>query len=112
MHAHELTVRFSAAQSSFARCRATNRFTDEAPLPPIELPDFAELAERQTERLAVAKASRDGGAVARALQAIKAAAEGSEPLMPPLLVAVRQRSTIGEISDVLRDAWGVYQPGR
>jgi methylmalonyl-CoA mutase N-terminal domain/subunit len=89
-----------------------NRFTDDASLPPIEIPDYEELAERQTERLAAAKASRDGGAVARALHAVKTAAEGSEPLMSPVLDAVRLRSTLGEISDVLRDAWGLYQPAR
>ena len=32
------------------------------------------------------------------------------PLMPPILDAVRARATLGEISDTLRDAWGVYRP--
>jgi len=28
--------------------------------------------------------------------------------MEPVLEAVRARATLGEISDVLRDVWGVY----
>jgi methylmalonyl-CoA mutase N-terminal domain/subunit len=29
--------------------------------------------------------------------------------MPPILAAVRARATLGEISDTLRDVWGVYR---
>jgi methylmalonyl-CoA mutase N-terminal domain/subunit len=30
--------------------------------------------------------------------------------MEPIIDAVRARATLGEISDVLRDAWGVHDP--
>jgi methylmalonyl-CoA mutase N-terminal domain/subunit len=30
--------------------------------------------------------------------------------MPPIIEAVRARTTLGEISDTLRDVWGVYRP--
>ena len=30
--------------------------------------------------------------------------------MPPILDAVRARATLGEISDALREVWGVYRP--
>jgi len=30
--------------------------------------------------------------------------------MPPIIEAVRARATLGEISDALRQAWGVYRP--
>ena len=30
--------------------------------------------------------------------------------MPPIIDAVRARATLGEISDTLRDVWGVYRP--
>jgi methylmalonyl-CoA mutase N-terminal domain/subunit len=29
--------------------------------------------------------------------------------MPPIIEAVRARATLGEISDTLRDIWGVYR---
>jgi len=45
----------------------------------------------------------------RALTALEVAARASgAPLMEPVLEAVRARATLGEISDVLRDVWGVY----
>ena len=87
-----------------------NRFTDDSAVPPIETPDYSALAVRQRERLAQVKAARNGAAVAAALAAVSAAAAGSEPLMPPILDAVRARSTVGEISDALRPVWGVYRP--
>lgn len=86
-----------------------NRFTDDAPPAAIETPDFADLAARQAERLARARAARDPGAVAAGLAALDQAARGTAPMMPPILAAVRARATLGEISDVLRRAWGTYQ---
>jgi methylmalonyl-CoA mutase N-terminal domain/subunit len=31
--------------------------------------------------------------------------------MPVILDAVRARASVGEISDGLREVWGVYRPG-
>jgi methylmalonyl-CoA mutase N-terminal domain/subunit len=45
------------------------------------------------------------------LTALRAAAEGQVPLMPPIIEAVRARATLGEISDALRQVWGIYHPG-
>lgn len=88
-----------------------NRFTDDAPPPHIERPDFSALAARQKERLAEAKARRDPARVASALAAVRECGAGSEPLMPAIIDAVRARATLGEISDALREVWGVYGRG-
>jgi methylmalonyl-CoA mutase N-terminal domain/subunit len=49
--------------------------------------------------------------VKRALGEIETAARApAAPLMEPILDAVRARATLGEISDVLRSAWGVHDP--
>jgi len=44
------------------------------------------------------------------LASLRTAADATEPLMPLILDAVRARGTVGEISDALRDVWGVYRP--
>jgi methylmalonyl-CoA mutase N-terminal domain/subunit len=88
-----------------------NRFTDGSPPPVIEAPDFSALEARQRARLADARRHREAGAVHSALAALGSAAGGTAPLMPPILEAVRARATLGEISDTLRDVWGVYKPG-
>ncbi len=87
-----------------------NRFTDESPALAIEAPNFPELEARQRERLAGVKARRDGSAVEAALAAVAAAAGSTRPLVPPIVEAVRARATLGEISDALRQVWGVYRP--
>jgi methylmalonyl-CoA mutase N-terminal domain/subunit len=109
------------ARSAYAQQRAVesgarvvvgvNRYSDDAPLPAVPAPDYSALAEAQRRRLAEARRRRDGGAVARGLGALRAAAERPDaPLMPAIVEAVRARATVGEISDVLRAAWGVYRP--
>ncbi len=86
-----------------------NRFTDGSPPPVIETPDYSALEGAQRDRLAAVKQRRDGKAVAARLSELRSAAAGSSPLMPPILEAVRARATLGEISDTLREVWGVYR---
>ncbi len=87
-----------------------NRFTDDSALPATARPDYSALALRQQARLAEVKATRDQRAVTGTLADVGVAARGTTPLMPPIIEAVRARATLGEISDVLRQAWGVYRP--
>jgi len=88
-----------------------NRFTDGSPPPVIETPDFAALATVQAAALEAVRATRDGAAVTAALAAVREAATGTTPLMPLIITAVRVRATLGEISDALREVWGVWRGG-
>jgi methylmalonyl-CoA mutase N-terminal domain/subunit len=64
----------------------------------------------QREKLVALRASRNSEAVQSALALIRAAAdEPATNLMPTLVEAVKARVTLGEISDVLRSAWGTYR---
>ncbi|HSD66890.1 MAG TPA: methylmalonyl-CoA mutase family protein, partial [Vicinamibacteria bacterium] len=67
------------------------------------------VAEEQTARVRALRASRDEARVARALADLKAAARGSENLMPPIIEASRAYATVGEMCDALRDVFGEYQ---
>jgi methylmalonyl-CoA mutase N-terminal domain/subunit len=87
-----------------------NRYVDDSQPLPIQTPDFSALETEQRARVAQIKRERDGTAVGRALNKVRDAAQGSDPLMPPIIDAVRARSTLGEISDTLREVWGVYRP--
>ena len=66
-------------------------------------------AERQVDRLRTQRRDRDGDRVARALDALRHAAAGTDNLMPPVLEAVRAYATLGEMCDALRDVWGEYE---
>jgi methylmalonyl-CoA mutase N-terminal domain/subunit len=87
-----------------------NRFTDESPPLSIASPDFSALESQQRARLAAVKRRRDSKAVKLALMETRQAAAGTGALMPLIISAVRARATLGEISDTLREVWGVYRP--
>jgi len=86
-----------------------NRFIDDSAPLKIQTPDFSALEARQRARLDETKRRRDWETVGRALGAVRSAAGGPEPLVPLIIEAVRARATLGEISDALREVWGVYR---
>jgi methylmalonyl-CoA mutase N-terminal domain/subunit len=67
------------------------------------------LADRQIERLARVKKERDAARVADALARLKAAAGGTDNLMPLILEAAEAYATVGEITGVLREVFGEFR---
>ena len=66
----------------------------------------------QRERLREIKRKRDNEAVKKHLRAIAEAAREGKNLMPFIINAVREYATVGEISDVFREVYGIYRdPG-
>lgn len=65
--------------------------------------------ERQVARLATLRQTRDNVRVGETLQALRHAAQGTENTMPYILEAVRAYATLGEITDVFRQVFGVYE---
>ncbi|MEP7327182.1 MAG: methylmalonyl-CoA mutase family protein [Gemmatimonadota bacterium] len=98
-----------AQESGEVTVVGVNRFTDDSAPPAIHTPDFSALAVQQKQRLGELKKRRNADAVAGRLTEIKAGAASTAPLMPPIVEAVRARATLGEISDALREVWGVYR---
>ena len=64
--------------------------------------------EKQKERLAQVKAARDAGEVAAQLERLARACESKENLVPYLMDAARARLTVGEMTGVMRGAFGAY----
>jgi methylmalonyl-CoA mutase N-terminal domain/subunit len=64
----------------------------------------------QCDRLEALRAGRDQAAVDLALDALKAAARGTDNVLYPMRDALRLRATVGEVSDALREVWGLYTP--
>ena len=68
------------------------------------------MAERQIAQLRKLRETRDNGRVRETLDALKlAAAADNVNLMPGILDCVRAYATLGEICDVLRGVYGVYE---
>jgi len=62
------------------------------------------------ERIARARAARDGDAAGRALDGLERAARGRDNLLPLLVEAVEVGVTLGEICDRLRGVFGIHRP--
>jgi methylmalonyl-CoA mutase N-terminal domain/subunit len=89
-----------------------NRYVDDQPEPPEVFPIDPELQRQQAERVRKLRADRDQAAVDAALDDVRAAARGTQNVLPPMKEALRRRATLGEVSDALREVFGVYQPAR
>jgi methylmalonyl-CoA mutase len=76
---------------------------------PVRVVDSAAVEARQRERLAAVRASRDPARVAEALDALRAAAEGTGNLLSASIAAMRARATLGEVSETLAGVFGRYE---
>jgi methylmalonyl-CoA mutase N-terminal domain/subunit len=86
-----------------------NEFTvkEEAPIEILRVDP--EVEKKQIERLSAIKKKRSNEKVRDALNYLRHCAEGDENLMPPILLAVKEYVTLGEICDVLREVFGEYK---
>jgi methylmalonyl-CoA mutase N-terminal domain/subunit len=64
----------------------------------------------QAGRVRELRAARDQDAVGAHLKELAETASGTGNLLPPMREALRARATLGEVSDVLREAFGEYRP--
>jgi methylmalonyl-CoA mutase N-terminal domain/subunit len=68
-----------------------------------------EVERYQKEKLSRVKKERDNCKVKDTLAVLKKAAQGTENVVPPILEAVKVYTTLGEISDTLREVFGEYK---
>jgi len=81
----------------------------EEPYEPLRVDPAIEA--QQAERLVKLRRERDNPAVAKALDAMKRAAETeTENVLYPMREALAARATGGEVSHALREVWGTYVP--
>jgi methylmalonyl-CoA mutase N-terminal domain/subunit len=88
-----------------------NKFVEEEPGEPDVFPIDPTLQQTQIDAVRAVRALRDQGAVDAALGDIAAAARGTQNLLVPMRVALKAEATLGEVSDVLREAFGEYHSG-
>jgi len=86
-----------------------NRFQSDEEIAIPVLKIDPEIERRQIERIRAVRAKRDAGAHARTMTALRDACLSDKNLVPFVLDAVRAYATLGEISDVFREAYGVYR---
>jgi methylmalonyl-CoA mutase N-terminal domain/subunit len=86
-----------------------NEYVEDEPftIPILEMDPEGE--RRQIARLRRLRQERDNEQVGATLAALRQAAQGTENMMPFILDAVRAYATLQEITDVLREVFGIYQ---
>ena len=87
-----------------------NRFTVDAEEPYEPLRVDPAIEAQQKESLARLRAERDDAAVSTALEALQAAAQGTDNVLHPMKEALAARATVGEVCHALRAVWGTYTP--
>jgi methylmalonyl-CoA mutase N-terminal domain/subunit len=84
------------------------RTNEEPAIPILQMDPSGE--QRQRERLASLRASRDSATWSRQMDDLEAAAREDRNLMPYLIEAVKAQATLGEITNRLRVVYGAHRP--
>jgi len=119
IEAHYLQDEIEAAAYEFARSVergdkvvvGVNRFTESDSTKADVFPIDEAQQQAQVARVRELKITRDNDAVSAALEDLRVCARGSGNLLYPMKTALARLATLGEVADVLRDEFGVYQAG-
>jgi methylmalonyl-CoA mutase N-terminal domain/subunit len=95
-----------AVESGDITVIGVNKFKVDEDVRPDILRVDPELQKSRAAELKKLKSERDNAAAEKALAGVKAAAEGTDNLMPPIIKAVEAYATIGEICSTLAAVFG------
>jgi methylmalonyl-CoA mutase N-terminal domain/subunit len=117
IEAHYLQDEIDAAAYAFSRSVergdkvvvGVNKFVDHDDAKSDVFPVDVAQQRTQVERVQSLKRNRDAEGVRVALEDLATAAKGSSNLLYPMKVALARRATLGEVADVLRAEFGLYQ---
>ena len=87
-----------------------NKFAENSDGSPDVFPIDIEQQRAQTQRVKDLKLTRNNEEVNARLADLETAARGSANVLYPMKDALKAKATLGEVADVLRDVFGVYQP--
>jgi methylmalonyl-CoA mutase N-terminal domain/subunit len=85
-----------------------NKFTINEPPTNIAFKIDDSIRQVQIEKINTLKQNRDAAKVAACIDAIIAAAKGTDNIMPLVVEAVENKATLGEISNALRSVFGEF----
>jgi methylmalonyl-CoA mutase N-terminal domain/subunit len=87
-----------------------NKFVADSESEPNLVPNDPNLEKQQVARLVAFKAQRNQENVAARLADLTMAARGNSNILYPMKEALRVHATLGEVSDALREVFGLYRP--
>ncbi len=98
-----------AVDSGAAVVVGVNRFTSPEKIDIDLLRVDPEVERQQVARVRQVRASRSAGAWRAALDEVARVAQSGSNLVPPIIVAVEAKATVGEIADTLRGLFGEFK---
>jgi len=81
--------------------------SDEAPIEILQIEPRVE--QEQIAKLRQLRQGRDNVLLRKRLEKLETVAKSDANIMPAIVDVVRAYGTIGEIADVLRSVWGIYE---
>ncbi|MEK7295532.1 MAG: methylmalonyl-CoA mutase family protein, partial [Actinomycetota bacterium] len=87
-----------------------NKFVADSDPDPTVISNDPDLEKQQIARLTEFKRQRSYADVAARLADLTTAAKGSANVLYPMKEALRAHATLGEVSDALREVFGLYRP--
>ena len=91
------------------RIVGVNAYAEKKPLTIPILEMDPQGYERQVSRLNELRRTRDNGRVGQTLDRLRIAMEGTENTMPYIMEAVHAYATLGEIIQVMKEVFGIYE---
>jgi methylmalonyl-CoA mutase N-terminal domain/subunit len=91
------------------RIVGVNAYAEKKPLSIPILEMDPQGYDRQVRRLNELRKTRDNGRVGQALDRLRIAMEGTENTMPHIMEAVHAYATLGEIIQVMKEVFGIYE---
>jgi len=85
-----------------------NMFQEDVEIPPPSLRVNPEIEEKRKKELAKYKESRDNIKLKDSLSQLKDAAEKNKNLTEPIIDSIRNKATLGEITEALKEMYGTY----
>ena len=99
----------SAVELGKCKVVGVNAYAEEGDASDVPLHRLdPEIEKRQIERTKMLRLNRDTAAVEAALTGVRQTARGEGNLLVPMSTALRERCTVGEICEVLREEFGTY----
>ena len=64
----------------------------------------------EQERIRKLKGRRDNAKLEKILEELRKVCEKEENVMPVIMEATKEGATVGEICDIYREIWGIWEP--
>lgn len=98
-----------AVETGDEKVVGVNFFKSDVELEKIEIFEYPNIEDRQRAKLQKLRAERDSAKVKQCLDTLREKCHGTENLMPYVLESVKAYATLGEIEEIFRQEYGLWQ---